>query len=127
MYVLELIAERKIREAMEEGAFDCLEGAGKPLPFDDNPFEDQATRMAHRLLKNNGFSPAWIEESKEIEHEADVLQNEAKPGIAGAEGLASRIIELNRRIDLFNLTVPVRGKEKRRILLDAVLKRPATR
>ena len=58
-----LIAERKIREAMEEGAFDHLEGTGKPLDLRENPFEDPSERMGHRLLKNNGFAPAWIEES----------------------------------------------------------------
>jgi hypothetical protein len=58
------IAERKIREALEEGAFDHLEGAGKPLDLSENPFEDPSDRMAYRLLKNNGFAPAWIEEAK---------------------------------------------------------------
>ena len=27
------IAERKIREAIEDGSFDHLEGAGRPLPL----------------------------------------------------------------------------------------------
>ena len=55
------IAERKIREAMQDGSFDHLEGAGSPLDLNENPFEDPAQRMAHRLLRNNGFAPAWIE------------------------------------------------------------------
>jgi hypothetical protein len=126
LYILELIAERKIQEAIEEGAFDHLEGKGQPLAGCDKPFEDSATRMAHRLLKNNGFTPAWIAEAKEIENDAAVLQNEAKRG-AGRERLEQRLADMNRRIDRFNLTVPVRGKEKRRIRLDDVLKRPATR
>ena len=62
-----LIADRKIQEAMEEGAFEDLSGRGQPLPLDDDPFEDPSLRMAHRLLRNNGFAPAWIEEGKEIE------------------------------------------------------------
>jgi hypothetical protein len=53
------IAERKIREAMQEGAFDRLEGKGEPLDLSENPYEDPSLRMAHRLLKNNGFAPAW--------------------------------------------------------------------
>jgi len=36
----ESIAERKIREAMDEGAFDNLPHRGKPIPVDTNPFED---------------------------------------------------------------------------------------
>ena len=33
----------------------------------DNPFEDPATRLAHRLLRDNGFSLPWIEEGKQID------------------------------------------------------------
>ena len=51
----ENIAERKIREAMAEGAFDNLEGKGRPLNLEEDPFEDPSLRMAHRLLRNNGF------------------------------------------------------------------------
>ena len=65
-----LIAERKIREAIEEGAFEHLEGTGKPLDLSENPFEDPSDRMANRLLKNNGFAPDWIEEAKEIAAES---------------------------------------------------------
>lgn len=49
------IAERKIREAMAEGAFDNLAGMGRPLNLDENPYEDPSLRMAHRLLRNNGL------------------------------------------------------------------------
>ena len=40
-----IIAERKILEGMEEGAFDDLEGAGKPLDLREDPFEDPSERM----------------------------------------------------------------------------------
>ena len=46
MDVWNLIAGRKIREAMEEGAFDHLDGAGKPLDLSENPFEDPSDRLA---------------------------------------------------------------------------------
>jgi Domain of unknown function (DUF1992) len=36
----ESIAERKIREAMDAGAFENLPSMGKPIPIDRNPFED---------------------------------------------------------------------------------------
>ena len=67
------IAERKIQEAIEEGAFEHLEGSGKPIDMTENPFEDPSLRMAHRLLRNNGFAPAWIEEGKEIAREITEL------------------------------------------------------
>src|ERR1700704_3395286 len=68
----ENIAERKIREAMAEGAFDNLTGKGRPLNLEENPYEDPSLRMAHRILRNNGFAPAWVEEAKDLEQEIDV-------------------------------------------------------
>lgn len=100
MDVWRLIAERKILEGMEDGAFDHLEGEGKPLDLSENPFEDPSDRMAHRLLKNNGFAPDWIEETKEIEAESRRLQ---APGAASKSDFQSRVDALNRRIRSFNL------------------------
>lgn len=105
------IAERKIREAMEEGAFEHLEGAGRPLALDENPFEDPSLRMAHRLLKNNGLAPAWIEEAKEIEAESRRLRAEER---APAGDFQSRVAALNRRIFHFNLRAPALSVQKRR-------------
>ena len=103
MDVWRLIAERKIAEAMEEGAFDHLEGAGKPLDLSENPFEDPADRLAHRLLKNNGFAPAWIEEAREIEAESRRLHT---PDPDSKGDFQTRVAALNRRILSFNLKVP---------------------
>src|SRR6266850_6912645 len=72
----EFIAERKIREAMAEGAFDNLRGKGLPLDLEENPYEDPSLRMAHRLLRNNGFAPAWIEEAKDLEHAIEESERE---------------------------------------------------
>ena len=91
------IADRKILEAMEEGAFDQLEGTGEPLDLRENPFEDPSMRMAHRILKNNGLAPAWIEESKEIDSEIRRLRSHPE---------ANAIVALNRRILAFNLKAP---------------------
>ena len=109
MDVWQLVAERKIREAMEEGAFDHLEGAGKPLDLSENPFEDPSERMANRLLKNNGFAPAWIEEAKEIEAESRRLgtRDEVSKG-----DYQVRAAALNRRIASFNLRAPATGLHK---------------
>lgn len=88
---------------MEEGAFDHLECAGKPLDLSENPFEDPSDRMAHRLLRNNGFSPEWIEEAKEIEAESRRLRAQ---GESGKSDLLGRVAALNRRIAAFNLKAP---------------------
>lgn len=106
------IAERKIQEAIEEGAFDHLDGVGKPLDLSENPFEDASDRMAHRLLKNNGFAPAWIEEAKEIEAEARRLGN---PSERLKSDFHSRVAALNRKIVSFNLRAPATWLHKRPI------------
>ena len=102
-----LIAERKIEEAMSEGAFDRLEGEGRPLPDESNPYEDAAQRMAHRLMKNAGITPDWIAEGKEIDRE------ERRIATASAAERRRAIVELNRRIEAFNLKTPVRTAQKR--------------
>ena len=103
------IADRKIREAMEEGAFEHLEGAGRPLDLTENPFEDPSMRMAHRLLRNNGFAPAWIEEAREIEAERRRL--EARPDTV-SQDFVERVAALNRRILSYNLKAPAASLQK---------------
>jgi hypothetical protein len=105
------IAERKIREAMEDGAFDRLEGNGEPLDLSENPYEDPSLRMAHRLLKNNGFAPAWIEEAKEID--AEYLRLSAHPDRSGKE-FHERVKALNRKILVFNLKAPAVSVHRQR-------------
>jgi hypothetical protein len=108
MDVWRRVAERKIQEAMTEGAFDCLSGEGQPLRLDEDPFEDPSLRMAHRLLRNNGFAPAWIEEAKDLDAEMDTVRT----GLRSAGDNASltrwreRAQRLNQRIVVFNLKTP---------------------
>jgi len=104
------IAERKIREALEEGAFDHLEGTGEPLDLHEDPFQDPSLAMAHRLLRNNGFAPAWIEESKAIDEEAARLHD---PAGAASRDFRDRVASLNRRIAAFNLAAPAVSLHKR--------------
>lgn len=55
-----------MKKAVEQGEFDNLEGAGKPLDLKFNPFEPVELQMVHKILKNNGYAPYWIELFKEI-------------------------------------------------------------
>ena len=60
------LAERRIEEAIARGEFDELPGAGRPLELDDvDPLLPEELRLAYRILKNAGFSPAEIDESAE--------------------------------------------------------------
>ena len=101
----ENIAERKIREAMAEGAFDNLTGKGRPLNLEENPYEDASLSMAHRLLRNNGFAPAWVEEAKDLEHEIDLAGRQF--AVHGSpERFREQIVAINRRIVAHNLKTP---------------------
>ena len=60
----ESLVERQIREAMSQGAFDDLPYQGQRLPLlDDSAAGEWA--MAHRLLREAGVAPPWIESDKE--------------------------------------------------------------
>ncbi len=80
MLTLELIAERKIAEAIAQGEFDDLPGAGRPLDLAEDPLVPEEQRMANRILKNAGFVPREVEESAKGSKKLSLLnrQIEAK-------------------------------------------------
>ncbi len=59
--LIDLINAR-IREAEEAGAFDNLEGAGKPLPHQDDP----ENALLNRLIRENGAVPEFVSLSREL-------------------------------------------------------------
>jgi hypothetical protein len=71
---LELIAERKIAEAAENGEFDDLPGRGRPLELDNDSLVPEDLRMAYRILKNAGFVPAEIENRSKGEKKLSLLK-----------------------------------------------------
>ncbi|RIW32295.1 DUF1992 domain-containing protein [Bacillus salacetis] len=56
MDLFTILAEQKIKKAYEDGEFDHLSGFGKPLNLDDDSSVPEELRMAHRIMKNAGFS-----------------------------------------------------------------------
>jgi hypothetical protein len=62
----ERIAENKIREAMQDGAFDKLPGAGKPVDLDGYFELPQHLRVAFSILKSASCVPAEVELLTEI-------------------------------------------------------------
>ena len=63
----EQLVEDQIQKARERGDFDNLEGEGKPIDLSENPYEPADLRMAYRILKNNDFTPYWIQLGKDID------------------------------------------------------------
>lgn len=70
-----IIAEQRIREAGERGAFDGLPGAGKPLELEDDSHIPADLRMAYKLLKNAGYVPEEVFERKEAQSILDALES----------------------------------------------------
>ena len=65
MRTLDLIAERRIREAIERGELKDLPGEGRPLELDDDRLVPEDTRAINRVLKNAGFVPPEVQALRE--------------------------------------------------------------
>ncbi len=123
--VIEIIAERKIEEAMQEGKFDNLPGRGKPLPMDEEWFVPPEMRPAIRLLKSAGVLPDWMERAREIErirshyHRLWLIAEREYPRICemGEErflvwqtetwqGMVQVIQQINAQVLAYNCTAP---------------------
>jgi len=62
----ERIAESRIREAMQEGEFDNLPGAGKPIDLDGYFKLPEHLRVAFSILKSAHCVPAEVELLNEV-------------------------------------------------------------
>jgi hypothetical protein len=60
------IAENRIREAMAQGEFDNLPGAGEPLSLEEYFSTPEDLRMAYSILKNANCRPLEVELLNEI-------------------------------------------------------------
>ena len=64
--MFDLIAERKIAEALARGELENLPGAGRPLELDDDALIPEELRAAYRILKNAGFVPPEVQTLNDI-------------------------------------------------------------
>ena len=72
---LRRLAERRIEDAMREGKFDYLPGAGKPLDLEPMPAEESArlTWWALRILRNNDVTPDEVRWRKALDSLKETL------------------------------------------------------
>ena len=75
----EKIVEERIRKAQQEGVFDDLPGAGKPLPKEDMEIPEDI-RLAYKVLKNADFIPPELELRKEIRSMQELLSGMPETG-----------------------------------------------
>jgi len=60
------IAENRIREAMAQGEFDNLPGAGEPLNLEEYFSVPEDLRMAYSVLKSANYRPLEVELLNEV-------------------------------------------------------------
>lgn len=131
------LVEERIQEAMANGEFDNLPGAGKPLPLNDNPYAEPGQEWAFGLLKRNGLAPEWIERDKSIRRQLEAARNNlaaawqshrADPAFAphwqhAVDRFAAQLTKINRQIDDFNLVAPSLSVQRSRLSLERELRR----
>jgi len=132
--------EEKIRAAQEQGQFDNLPGAGKPLPDRRNPFLPADRQIAYDLLQGSGHTLGWIDDANETDRRLaaarqrlrqdhawyqQALANAApaqRPALDAAwerhrQTFAQELAAINRLIDDFNLKAPLGQLHKLRLIL----------
>jgi DnaJ family protein C protein 28 len=138
------IVDDQIRRAMESGEFDDLPGKGKPLKLEENPHEDPAWRIAYQVLRSGGYTLPWIQARHEIESLFETacaslrrtwlwrsaLLNKGQSGSLvedewhkALNSFQERIVELNDRIFSYNLAVPSKQFQLKKIKLQEEIER----
>jgi hypothetical protein len=96
---LRRLADKRIEDAMREGKFDNLAGAGKPLDLEPMPADENArmTWWMIRILKGANFTPEEVTLRRKIEHLKGELS--AATSQQRVEVLARTINELVRQLN----------------------------
>jgi len=76
---IEKSIEQQIQKAIAEGAFDNLEGKGKPLNFDAYFAAPEDVRMGYSILKSNQFVPEEVDRFKELSDLKEIIKHCANP------------------------------------------------
>ena len=98
MHLFELLAERKIEEAVSRGELDDLPGQGAPLDLEEDPLIPEDLRPAYRILKNAGFIPPEVEHRTEIARLEDLVLRSDLDAAARARA-ARKLALLRTRIE----------------------------
>lgn len=138
-YGFDRVVEDLIQESMSKGDFNNLQGIGKPLSNaqSQNPYVDFTQHKINKILLDNGFTPEWITLQKEINSDINELKqiltdkrsHFSELPLSEAEvtewenviqGEGSRLIEINRKIDKYNLLVPILNQQMCRVEINKI-------
>jgi hypothetical protein len=107
MSIFEVIAERRIEEAMAKGEFDHLQCKGKPIPPDDLVMVPEELRMAYKILKNAGIVPEELELRKTIHSLSELLR-----ACADEEERKNLRLKITEKQLRYNMIMESRGLKK---------------
>jgi DnaJ homologue, subfamily C, member 28, conserved domain len=118
----ESLVERQIREAMHAGAFEDLPFQGERLPIEDDSAAGEWA-MAHRMLRNAGAAPPWIESDKEARRLLAEIERalERAPRVSSSSRdrvrreHAELVVAANRAIERVNAEAPTDRQHRRRL------------
>ena len=99
--------EKRIKEAIEAGEFDNLEGAGKPLDLDGYFNMPEDLRMGYSVLKSAKIVPEEVDRLKEIGDLKEQIRR-----CDDEDKRRSLIKVLNERILAFNLIMERNRRRK---------------
>jgi len=91
------LVEQRIQAAQRNGEFEDLQGAGKPIEFEDDSSIPEDLRMAYKMLKNADCTPPEVELKKQILKTEDLLS-----GMQGSQEKYKAIKKLNYLIMKMN-------------------------
>ena len=114
MGLLDSVVEQRIAQAIAEGAFANLPGAGKPLDLDDDRMVPEYLRVGYRILKNAGFIPPEVEQRREIADLAVLLRHATDD--AARRRAAARLALLSLKLETEGRELPRAGHYYDRIV-----------
>lgn len=105
-----------LNQAMENGDFDNLPGAGKPLSlYETDSHGDPTWKLAHRIMKENEIVPPWIAEKKAIRQKLEAARSKLRVAwqwrkTAPAMELAQADAHWQRAEEVFRMKVDALNK-----------------
>lgn len=122
------LIDEQIQDAIRNGHFANLPGAGKPLKLDDDAHVPETMRMANKLMRDNDLVPEWMAQGKELDAEREKLLAEARRltqrGVTGGtafDALRKAAKQYNSRALSYNLKVPQGVAHKRHFEIEQEL------
>jgi len=112
--LLDSVVEQRIAQAIADGVFDHLPGAGKPLDLEDDRMVPEELRVAYRILKNAGFIPPEVEQRREVADLAVLLRHATDAD--DRRRAAAKLALLSAKLEVAGRALPRAGHYHDRIV-----------